>query len=50
MGENHMFIIELNAEHRIGKQFSNHATELDHIFFRQTHLLQIFGTLAVKWA
>jgi hypothetical protein len=40
MGENHMLIVEFYAKHGIGQEFGDHATELDHIFFGQTNLIE----------
>ena len=48
-----MFIIEFYAKHRIGQEFSDHAAELDHIFFGQTYLIKWwneFRRCRVKWA
>lgn len=36
MGQNNVLIIKFDAKHRVGQQLSDHATEFDHIFLRQT--------------
>jgi hypothetical protein len=49
MGEDDVLIIQFHPEHGIRQQLSDHATELDHIFFRQKNLLGC-GAPPVKWA
>jgi hypothetical protein len=54
MGQDDMFVVEFYAEHRIGQKLSDHAAELDHIFFGQINLIEWWRRIGerrrVRWA
>ncbi len=49
MSKNDVFIVKFYTKHGVGQKFCDHATELDHIFFGQTNLINWCNT-RLKWA